>query len=514
MSMLWQRFRGAVDGTGVFNGYDSTARVAQGSIAQQGRRLVDPRERYAVLRAYYYGNDLYSQLSRALYDSGLWTPAVKAIRNPAYRITEAHVGHVWPGDLPDALPIQTENDKIIEPIQQFWQWSNWAAKKQLYIRTLATCGDAFAKVCTRDRADGTPARVYLELLDPAHVCDFDLDERGYVTWIRIDVPQTRRVAGKLERYTHVEVWDKAAGTYQRWEVDETQRMLLSEAIPSLTPTESRTLASMGISFVPIVHSKFTDVGDKRGVGAYLLQLDKIDAINQDATRLAQMLFRHGKETLVVHGAGKDATGRPLAPPQLAGRTDTGNGTGTAAVADSMVWYLPGEAKVDSLVPALPYDAHRNQILDGILDLERDRPELAVARVQELGANDLSGRALRFLLGPFVKLEQEVRGNAEDALARLDMMALTIGKAAGLFGDLGGDFESGALGHTFKERPIIADSDYEKAQTAQALGDASVKKLAAGWSQAAVFRDAGLSEAQIQEIQTEKAEQDVIPFVSQ
>jgi hypothetical protein len=506
--MLWQRVRGAVGGTGVFNGFDSTTRVAQGSIAQQGRRLVDPRERYAVLRAYYYGNSLYDQLSRALYDSGLWTPAVKAIRNPAYRIVEAHVGHVWPGDLPAALPIQTENDQIIDPIHQFWAWSNWAAKKQLYIRTLATCGDAFAKVCTRDRADGTPARVYLELIDPAHVCDFDLDERGYVVWIRIDVPQTRRVAGKLERYTHVEVWDKAAGTYQRWEVDETQRTLLGEAIPSLTPTEERTLASMGISFVPIVHSKFIDVGEARGVGAYLLQLDKIDAINQDATRLAQMLFRHGKPTLVVHGAGKDATGRPLPAPQLQGHQN-GTAHGTTPAEDAEIWAIPGDAAVDSLVPALPYDAHRNQILDGILDLERDRPELAVARVQELGAHDLSGRALRFLLGPFVKLETEVRGNAEDALARLDMMALTIGQAAGLFGDLGGRFEDGAFEHQFKERPIIESSELEDAQTAQLLGDASVKKLAAGWSQAAVFRDAGMSEAEIEQVQQEKAEQDVI-----
>ena len=516
MSMLWQRFRSGVLGTGAFAGADSTVRLAQGSIAQQGRREVPARERYAVLRAYFYNNDLYGILQRALYDTGLWTPAMKGIRNPAYRVVEVYPAHLWPGDLPRALPIQTENERIIDPIHQVWTWSNWAQKKQTFARWLPMLGDLFCKVATRQDAIGRPQRVYFELIDPAHVCDFDTDERGFLTYCRIDVPQTRREGDKLVRYTHVEVWSKSEGTYRRWDVDEARRMALDDLDQLGAPAETRTLASMGIDFLPLVHAKFLDVGESRGVGAYLLQLDKIDAINQDATRLAQMLFRHGKETLVVHGAGKDATGRPLPAPQLAGRMDSGNGTGTATIADSMVWYLPGEAQVDSLVPALPYEAHRNQILDALADLERDRPELAVARVQELSASDLSGRALRFALGPFVKLCEEVRGNAEDALSRLDMMALTIGKAAGLFGDLGGDFASGALEHQFAPRPIIPDSEYEQAQTAQLRADALQKQLASGaFSIAGALRDTyQLAEAEIQAMQAERASQDVLEGAQQ
>lgn len=506
MTLLSRVARAALGAASVFGSNGSTFRAMQGTIAAGGSTAPDYRERYAVLRAYYANNGLYQMLNRGLYEAGIWSPAIQGLRNPAYRIVEAHAAHLWPGDLPDALPIQTDNARIIAPIQQLWAWSNWAAKKQQFARWLPMLGDVFVKVATRQDGAGIPRRVYFELIDPAHVWDFDTDERGFLTWIRIDIPQQQRDGDRLTGYTHVEVWDKTAASYRRWAVPETRRADLTSLDRLGPPAETRTLESMGIpGFVPIVHAKFLDVGEPRGVGAYLLQLDKIDVINQDATRLAQMLFRHGKNTLVVHGAGKDATGRPLPAPRLDGRTDNGAQPGRATVSDDDILYIPGDARVDSLVPNLPYDAHRNQILDALADLERDRPELAVARVQELSASDLSGRALRFALGPFVKLEEEVRGTAEDALARLDMIGLTLGVNTGLFADLGGDFASGAFEHQFAKRPIIPDSEYEQAQTDQLQADALQKLMASGaFSTAGALRQVyDFDEAQIQQMATER-----------
>jgi hypothetical protein len=122
-------------------------------------------------------------------------------------------------------------------------------------------------------------------------------------------------------------------------------------------------------------------------------------------------------------------------------------------------------------------------------------------------------ALRYRLTGALARVEEVRGNAYDALVRADQMALTIGMAAGLFRDLG-TFESGALDHSFCGPEVIPLAPTEQATADQLMADAADKKLMAGWSQAQVWREAGLDEATIQQMQAEKASQDVIPTVGQ
>jgi len=487
-------------------GMDSTWRTTQARLANTADALVDPRQRYAVLRAYFYQNGLYESLARSLYESGLWNRSVKALRNPAFRIVSAYPDHLWPGDLPDALPIQTENERIIPAIHQVWQWSNWASKKQVMARWLPLLGDTFLKVV---RPADRP-RVWFELVDPATVADFETDERGNLTWVRIEVPQARKVGPTTQPYTHVEIWSKAEQTYSRWEVRTANVQALADTDLG-PPVEVRTFAEMGIpGFVPIVHAKFLDIGEPRGLGAFLLQLDKIDAINADATRLAQLLYRHNQAVWAMHGIGNDALGRPMPPPRI-------GGDGSAATDATLLWRenqiieLPGTAQLTPLVPNLHYEAHRLVNNDGIADLERDCPEMAYWRISEQGG-DLSGRALRFMLAPFIKRVLEARGNAEDALARADAMALTIGK--GLPGFDVGSYDDGSLEHTFQAREVIPLSEQEGAAAAQLLADASVKKMQAGWSQAQVFRDAGLSEEQIALVMAEKAAVDVIPLQGQ
>jgi hypothetical protein len=505
--------RSALVGTGALNGHASTVRATQTSIARQASRPTDPRDRYAVLWAYYRQTGLYEQLGRALYDVGLWHPALKALRNPAYRIAEAYPAHLWPGDLPDALPIITEHEQIIAPIHQVWQWSNWAQQKQVFARWLAILGDVFVKVATRADATGKVSRCYFELIAPEHVYDWDTDERGNLVLCRIDVPQTRRNDDKLERYTHVEVWSKQEGNYRRWEIPQGQPVEADVARLG-TPAETRTLASMGLGtgagvFVPIVHAKFMDVGEPRGIGAFTLQLDKIDAVNQDATRLAQMLYRHNKPLWATHNPGMDATGRPLPAVRLPG-TDNDDGTRTAALGDDDIVELPGTAQLTALVPNLHYEAHRLVNNDGLLDLQQDCPEMAYWRITEHSGGEITGRALRFMLAPFVTRVLEVRGNAEDALARLDMMALTIGQAAGLFSGLG-TYEHGDFEHRFGERDVVPVSGYEEAQEAQLRADALQKQLASGaYSVAGALRAADVSDEEIEQMATERASLDTIP----
>src|SRR5688572_22777452 len=101
---------------------------------------------YRILRAYYVSNSLYDVLRDILRRQAIWSEALKPIKNPAYRVVEFYPSHLWPGTLPDALPIVAKKKAIVKPIQQVWTWSNWGAKKQVAARHLALYGDLFIKV--------------------------------------------------------------------------------------------------------------------------------------------------------------------------------------------------------------------------------------------------------------------------------------------------------------------------------------------------------------------------------
>jgi hypothetical protein len=421
------------------------------------------REHYAVLRAYAANNSLYDRLAQAAYESSLWQEALKSIRNPAFRLIEYYSCHLWPGSLDEALPIVSDNKAIVEPIQQLWDWSNWAAQKQRAARWLARDGDLFVKVVGRQADGGKMDRVYFQLLDAACVSDFDTDERGFVTWMRMDVPQVERLLdGKVRRRTLTEVWDKDTQTFRRWLHEQGLDIDLGQLG---TPLEERPFSDFGISFVPIVWVPFRDAGDARGQAAIMPLIDKIDEANRKATRLSQMLFRHNKATWAVQGGGNDASGRPLPAPQLANRADNGNGTGRATMADSEIQYIPGSAQLVPLVPNLDYDAYLKVLQDDMRELEQDAPELLYYRMTELGTQ-ISGRALRFLHAPAIKRVEEVRGNAFAGLVRLDMMGLTMAAAAGLTGftSLGGTFEDGKFEHHFDAPPVLPVSEQEEAET--------------------------------------------------
>jgi hypothetical protein len=232
-----------------------------------------------------------------------------ARRNPTYRVTEFHAGHLWPGTLPQALPIQADNPDIVAPIQQIWKWSNWGANKQVAARHLGLFGDWFVKVATT--TDRT--RVFMQNIEPEHVTDFDADERDVLTYVRFDVPIKKRMSGgEVVPYLHTEEWSTDTGLFRVW---ETQTQATSFNIVDVAelgqPIRQQPIESFGIDFVPVVHAKFADTGEDRGWGAVVPALDKIDEANRQATRLAQLLFRNNDVFWALRANSVDAAGRPL-----------------------------------------------------------------------------------------------------------------------------------------------------------------------------------------------------------
>lgn len=449
------------------------------SLAQA--QAILPSAWYEMLEEYYLNNGLYDSVQQALFENAIWTPGMKPLRNPAHRAVEFYVSKLWPGPLERSLPIVTKNKKLPDAVAKIWEWSNWASQKQVAARWLSNFGDLFIKVAEKNE-NNIVARVYLDPIKSKYVTDLNLDERGFITYIRIDVP--------TEDLMHTEVWSKTRGGYRLWKHNRSIDTPLDQLGD---PTDSKTFEQLGFDFIPIVHAKFQDIGETRGVGCFVHALDKIDEANRQATRLHEILFRYNKPTNAVTANAVDASGKPLPPPTLTGLD--GSSTEDEDVklmqGDEDLYMLPGMSKLEQMVPNLQYDAALNILNAQMDELTDDLPEILYYDLKDKG--ELSNVALKTLLGPAIDKVLEARGNAEAALVRANQMALTIAGLHGLegFKELG-TFENGDLVHRFAERDVIPMGAKEKAETIKVEGEAGIPLLFS-------MKRHGFSEEEINEV---------------
>jgi hypothetical protein len=455
-------------------------RVALMKSLAQAQALL-PSAWYEMLEEYYLNNGLYDMVNLQMHENAIWAPGMKPLRNPAHRAVEFHVSHLWAGSLKLAFPLVTDNKKLPDAIAKIDEWSNWGNQKQLSARWFANFGDLFIKIAEKSE-DGEVTRVYKDPIKPKFVTDFDLDERGFITYIRIDVPAGEDM--------HTEVWSKTRGGYRLW----IHNRSIDTPLEQLgTPVDTKTFEQLGFDFIPIVHAKFQDIGEPRGVGCFVHALDKIDEANRQATRLHQILFRYNKPTTAVSANAMDASGKPLPPPTLMGRDgNSADSTNPIVQGDDDVWNLPGMATVEQLVPDIKYDAALAILNAQMNELSNDLPEILWYELKDKG--ELSNVALKTLLGPAVARVLEARGNAEPALVRANQMALTIAGIHNLdgFGGLG-SFENGDFNHTFAERDVIPVSAKEKAEMVKVDADAGMPLLFS-------MKRHGFSEEEIKEVQ--------------
>jgi hypothetical protein len=440
--------------------------------------LTTPAQWYSVFEQYYKSNGLYDALAYYLRVEGLWMQGMKPLRNPVHRAVEFHVAHLWPGALPQAMPITAsgaKKDRVTAAIQQVWAWSNWGRQKQLAARTYANLGDLFFKVPTHSDEQGNATQVFLQSLPAANVIDFQKDARDYITYIRIDTFQTRVTEEGSETYVLTEIWDKAENSYRTYEHMKGK----GAALNSLGDAKQNKpiSESFGFDFLPFVHAKFSDVGEARGDNCYLHALDKIDEANMMATRLHQLLFRYNKPTTVVMANAEDKSGRPLPPPSIQGRDGSGTtSSDTVQIGDEDLWEMPGYSKLEHLIPNLNYSDALGILQDQMVELEADLPEILYYELKEKG--ELSGKALQTILSGAVDRALEARGNAESALIQAHQMALTIGQLRGLKGfeeATIGTYEAGDFEHTFVERDVISASKKERGETVKIFTEAGMSK---------------------------------------
>ena len=444
------------------------------------------REFYRVLFAYYQQNGLYDYLNLQLQATKSSSHALKPIRNPANRVVEFYASKLFPGKLPEGLVITTENEAIIEPIHKLWTWSNFSSTKQKWARWFAIFGDWFVKITTKgEPVDG----VLMSIIRPEYVTKMELDSSGFLTYIRIDVPQTDDDG---EVTWHTEEWDKETQVMTIWSHDQGPDKAIKD-LPN--PVSSMTFEQThGSDFIPIVYQQFRDDGAGRGNGAFSAQLDKIDEANKQATRLAQILFRYNRPLWAATSTGVDQTGRPLPPISLDGVVDS---AGILQFGKDDFLSLPAASDLKSLVPNINYADALAVLESQLSELEKDLPELAYYQLS--GFREISGRAIRFLLDAMISRVKEARGNAETGLQRAHAMALTVGANFGLEGFTGiGLFEEGAFQHDFLEREVLPEDLLERSEIVRNYSMAGAAVKAAGIAAGMSPEDAeALAEAAVQ-----------------
>jgi hypothetical protein len=405
---------------------------------------------YAQLEAYYLQNGLYDPLMSANYALSEWHEEMKPLRNPANRSVEFFVSNTLPGSVPSALPIVTDNNRIVEPIQQVWKWEGFNQNKPKAIRWLSNLGDLFIQCVTSPNMD----KVYRNFIKPTNVTLFQEDARGNIIKIRLDV-RTSPMTWHTEIWTMegMKVWENTLGEYQ--------------AEQSLPSTEIIPLSTWGIDFIPFVHIKFRDIGDLYGMGCFSHCLDKIDEVNRMATRMHVLMFRHNKPYWAVSANANDSEGKPLPPPSFK--------TSPEDLDDNALMRLPGTSKLDALIPDLDYNSYSLVVDKQLEEIEKDLPELAYYRLREQG--ELSGKAVRLLLGDALSRIKEARTNFEAGLIKSEIMVLTIGQRLGIWSGLG-EYDNGDLDHEYKERELLAVSIDEKAETMKKLVDAGISTVQA------------------------------------
>ena len=397
-----------------------------------------PHEKMDKLDVFYSNNSLYDDLATYARDNDLWLEAIKPLRNPTHRSVEFFATKLCLGN-PKIL-VASKSNTVLTAIQQVQKWSGFATNKRPMLRKNTLYGNLFVKVMF----DG---KKMVEIaLDTKNVTDFEEDERGFLTSIRIDVT--------IENHrTYTEYWTKNDGFngyVATWEHVGGREMKLENLGDAQT---FNFLTDFGIDFIPIVHSKFTDVGEKWGRSAVDHAIEKIEEWDRKATVLSEMMFQSDMFLILRNGIQESGMKKPAG--LITKPTDD----------DTMKWsrfkILKANGWDEVKTSALDFAwSEFKAILDGDgEEIKQDLPELKYYDIKE---NELSGIAMRTLLAGALDRANEAQEAFVTGQVRANEMALTMGKFYGLFPSTIGDYANGDFNHDMQfEEVIPINSQSEK-----------------------------------------------------
>lgn len=431
----------------------------------------------------------YTKLYQALYDlynndddiaDGDTTRRLRTVVN---RSVEFYASKMLPGAEIKVAIKEDKPEDLKTSIEQIIKSSNFGNNKEAMLTGFSLYGDSFLRV------RGDPEHSYIEDISPFYVTDFGENSRGFLTFIRIDIP----ILDENDRPAlYTEYWDDETKIYRSWVTHQS----VTTTIDKLgTPQETLIFAQLGIDFIPIVHTKFRDNGDMRGLSCVYHALDKIYEANRIATRLHDLLFAFGEPIFVASANDKDSAGRPLPAPAIQNVPANTGALGGAIEAVKVLFgrfvRLPGVATLMSLIPDIDYSDALAILNAQMSEIEEDLPELRWYKLSATERATSSGTALRTLLGAAIDRANKARNNFLSSLSRAMEMALTIGIYNNQFPASLGNFDSGDFEHELIVDDSWGESTAEKADT---MG----KLTQAGTPAKSAMKLAGFSDEQVAE----------------
>jgi hypothetical protein len=359
------------------------------------------------LNTIYFENKQYSALSRLRYS---WRFAgryrkMRAIYNFISRLVDMEVNKTyggridWAGNLQTgAIPIilhKSAKPIVIDGLVRILEWSNFGDGKDVYVRNGATLGDSFLKAVTIKEGDESLSKVYIEVIDPHKVKDFELDERGNVKRIVIE-------------YTVAE--DDGSSWVYREEIDKKWfRFFRSDELYDEYEND--------YGFVPVTHTPHKHMvgGKKCGVTSFHNSLNKLDELNDGAS------------------VAKDGQ-RKANNPMLRVSGKLGNINTELRERDEMLVFEGGDenTKIETITPQTDTAGAIAIMEREDNEIQSDNPALSLQNMRKQGG-ELSGIAIENYYSDASDSLEAIQARYDERLMRILQMALTIAGMGGLEG---------------------------------------------------------------------------------
>lgn len=361
------------------------------------------------LNTIYLENRQYSAFNRIRY---AWRfvgryKKMRAIYNFISRLVDMEVNKTyggridWAGGLKTgAIPIvlgRSALSVVTDCVIQILEWSNFGDGKDLYVRNGATLGDSFLKSVTVKNDDGSPNKVYIEVLDPHKVKDFDLDERGNVKRIVIEYWKMDDKTGKEWCY--------------REEIDK-------EWFRFYRDDEKYDEYENTYGFVPVTHTPHKHVvgGKKCGVTSFHNTLNKLDELN-DGASVAKDGQRKANNPMLIVTGGK-----------------IGNVNNDLRERDEMLVFEGGDSDVniETITPQTDTPGAIAIMEREDNEIQSDNPALSLQNMRKQGG-ELSGIAIENYYSDASDSLEAIQARYDERLIRILQMALTMAGMMGLEG---------------------------------------------------------------------------------
>ncbi len=405
-------------------------------------------EQIEKMDLYYSNNDAYEAARLLAYWNGTWNEDIRPIRTPVHRSVEFFVNKIAIGD----PMVSAKNQALTDAVGQILDWSNFQIQKPMQIRNMAKYGGSFRKAISQEK------KVRFQSIETKEVTSVKHDGMGNVVEIRIDT----QVVENGRDMTRTEFWTVLDTLpYMAVWLHTNQTEVPIDRLGD--PVEFAPLSAFGIDFVPFVHDRFVADGGW-GMNCVEHALLKVDEVNRQATRLHQILYRFNKPLWAVGANQVASDGSPIAPPKMKQGTNTDKTD--IDVRDNTILYLPGLATIESLIPQIDYKAALEILQSQEKELEKDLPELLYYSVPERA--EMSGKALRTLLGGAIDRAIQAQANFVESTVRLNQMCVTLGQFHGIFPAELGSFDDGSTNHSIRFQEQFPLDGSEKASTLASL----------------------------------------------